>query len=96
MLDLQEGGRSLPFPVQDLQPSVARLLSAQLPVYAAFGLRTGSEAATLTEDMASAGGSELQGPHGEGRQLALFTRVFFPIEHEPHVAVDSGHWPVGF
>lgn len=96
MLGLQEGGRSLPFPVQDLQPSVARLLSAQLPVYAAFGLRTGSEAATLTEDMASAGGSELQGPHGEGRQLALFTRVFFPIEHEPHVAVDSGHWPVGF
>lgn len=45
--------------MQDLQPSVARLLSAQLPVYAAFGLRTGSEAATLTEDMASAGGSEL-------------------------------------
>lgn len=45
--------------MQDLQPSVARLLSAQLPVYAAVGLRTGSEAATLTEDMASAGGSEL-------------------------------------
>jgi len=76
LLGLQEGGRSLPLPVQDLQPSVARLLSAQLPVYAAVGLRTGSEAATLTEDMASAGGAELQGPHGEGRQL-LSSHVFF-------------------
>lgn len=62
--------------MKDLQPSVARLLSAQFPVYTAVGLRTGSEAATLTEDTASAGGSELQGPHGEGRQLPS-SHVFF-------------------
>lgn len=38
-LGLWEDSRSLPFPLQGLQPSAARLLSALLPVYAAVGFR---------------------------------------------------------
>lgn len=58
-LGLGEDGRSLPFPLQDLQPSAARLLSARLPVYTAVRFRTGSEAATLAEDTAGSWGAQL-------------------------------------
>lgn len=67
------GGRSLPFPLQDLQPSAARLLSALLPVYAAVGFTVGSGAAALPGDTAGSWVAQLSEivMGKKGRSLSL-------------------------
>lgn len=106
LLGVWEDSRSLPFPLQDLQPSAACLLSALLPVYTALRFGADSETAMLSEDTAGSWVAQLSEIIMGRKGRSLFPGPCHcgcpddtcfpppPVECQPCVAIGSVHWSI--